>query len=185
MKTKKVPNRVLFLFGCIFALLGSFLLVKGMNDMIVSLRAEDWVSVPSTLETVVKEKHTSHGRHGSSTSYHVKPVYSYEYAGKTYRGKYIHPSYSGSNSDSQHALFKKLNKARQAHRKVLVRVNPENPEEAYLATRFDWASIQMPVFSLPFVAIGYGMLIWSWSLIRGRQKTIGDYLERRLTLPGH
>ncbi len=180
---KKTSNRVLLLVGGFFAAIGTFLLLKAGNEIMVTCQAQDWESVPATLESVVKDKHTSHGKRGTSTSYCVKPVYSYTYGGKTYQGKEIHPAYAGSNSNTQHSLFNKLNKARQAHQKVFVWVNPEDPEEAYLANGLDWGSFLLISFSFTFMAIGYGLLIFFWRQLSGWHINSLNYLEHRMTLP--
>ncbi len=184
MKTKTIPTWCVFLIAAGFGIAGLLVFLNGMDQIFLSLKAGSWSSVPALVENVSKD-YTFVGGRTPGRTLTINPVYSYEYEGKSYLGTKIHPSYLGSNAYKiQNALFNKLNQAKQTRKKILARVNPDDPQEAYLATKFDITDLALPIFSLPFMACGFVLFMAAWGSRKGRKRMIADYLERRMTLPG-
>lgn len=135
MKDKTGPG-CLGLFFMPFVLVGAGTFLYSAYYFIKSQQAKFWEEKVATIQFVDME----HGEDSST----IVAKYSYTVADKTYQGEKIGFGYSMNNIDNHGEIYDILSKAK----KVMVYVNPNDPNESVLTTGINDSLIGMFFFSI-------------------------------------
>lgn len=140
---------VYYLVGCLLlAALGA-----SLASVYQVIKAQDFVQVEGEIlgqDVSRVKRHT--GQHRMGRTKYLRVSYSYVFDGRTYEGDRIHPGTFGLSSGSDHKTY---GKRFATGTKVMVHVDPANPETAVLLTGFSNITILLGVISgfllLPFL----------------------------------
>lgn len=153
-KTKGVFLKLfLILFSLVFLSVG---VGFGYREVNQCRRVQTWIGVPAKIVSCRLKSHTSHGKHGSHTTWSPDVRFTYSVGGVDYTGdKLSNISVSSSDRRAQQA---KADRYRPGT-KVTVYYNPENPSESVIERITEVPLFMIGFFSL-FAIIGASMLIW-------------------------
>ena len=135
----------LFLVGCAF-------ISYGLGQMSKAKQSVNWPSVPGSVISSEKEKHTTTEESGSSkrtVTYYLAAInYEYQVDGKAYRSNRI--AFGGQNRNQTVTLLNKYPKGKS----VIVFYDPDDPEEASLEPGMKKGSYFTPIFGAVFALFG-------------------------------
>ncbi|MFM7181810.1 MAG: DUF3592 domain-containing protein [Verrucomicrobiales bacterium] len=165
------PRLIMIPFFSLFALAGTGILLGLIVPMWVNWwSAKSWAEVPGE---VIWSRIKSH-KGEDSTTYSAHVFYRYEFGGTTYRSdRTSFSKVNGSNSGAREQLANY-----PAGAVISVFVDPEKPEKSILRRTLG-GSAWFSLFPLPFMAVGFGGLIW---MLRGggkKEKTSATGGKRR------
>jgi hypothetical protein len=152
-------NGLLILFGLPFLLAGlAVLIASPLGTLWLHVQSGDWDQVPGRLHEVELVS----SRSSDSTTWRVRVRYDYEVAGRRYQGdRASYDTGSDNIGDDQQRLAERLEQIRRSGQPVMVWVNQANPAESLLVRELRWKKLLFTsVFSLIFVAVGGGMMLW-------------------------
>ena len=129
----KPPSKNALIWGSLFVLVGSVLLLLGGWSAKLGLETNNWPRVAATIvetKISVSEDHSGDSHHTSRhDSLYLTVAYAYEVGGRQYAAGGLERGALGSGSEYP---VRKLWGTLQEGRKVTVAVNPDDPTEAYL-----------------------------------------------------
>lgn len=124
-------------------------------------RVAGWADVPAQLEELAIDSHKwQQPGHGSRTGYRLVGRYRYQFAGNSYVSEQI--GYS-KGRDSQLAYYQqqlaRLQPYQQSQQPLLIKVNPQQPAEAYLLAELNLVPLLFGgVMGTGLLASGSGLL---------------------------
>ena len=174
-KNSKAGTGCLILFFGIFAAAGTLTLwMFTIRPFWGIVDGQSWVETPCTIVSSEVEVHLD----GEGNTYSIEIKYDYDFNGRPYRGERYHFMYGMSSS------------GRSGKQKVVDRypvglqtscyVDPDDPSEAVL-NRGLTADLWWGLFSLPFLAVGYGGLLYGTGIL-GKGKKSGAHEGERQAL---
>ena len=157
-------------FFAIFAIAGLAMLYPlGIRPIAKTLDARSWVEVPCRVLRSEVRSHDS----DDGTTYSIYILYSYDYDGCMYKADrydFVGGSSSGYRGKARVAA------EYEAMPNPVCYVNPRHPSEAVLKRGFH-AKLLLALFPLPFIAVGFGGMVYTW---RGK---IGGRKRRKPWMP--
>jgi hypothetical protein len=119
-------------------------------------RSASWESVPATVVSVEFKK----SRSKAGSTYDVSCVYRYRYHDHEYTSDRVGLDVGGSSDwDSNRRRYDTLAQHRELGRPFTARVNPGNPQEAFLFRETNWSMFLLPLFGAAFAVAGAWMLL--------------------------
>lgn len=168
MKFSKGKAIALIIGLMVFAL-GLLLCLLGISTASPTLFRQNWDHVEARVQSVGLKKCEEHIK--------VTTVYHYDVGGVAYAGTQIRPDYERTDFGADfRPLEQSLIKARDEHLPILVRVNPDDPHEAYLTLKPDIKGLGVFLFGVPFVLIGL-VIIYAACAAEDTTRAV-DYLDR-------
>lgn len=181
VRQKKMGGCIGYAFFAIFAAAGTaFFYFLSLAPLLGLFHARSWIEVPCRVLT--SEVAESSGDDGST--YRVAITYSYDFGGRSYTGDRYDFSIGSSSGYRR--------KAEVVERyppgiETTCFADPEKPERS-VVNRSPGLFLLWGLFPLPFMAVGYGGLLWmlfSQGLRRPRagERTLGAQAARRDAVP--
>lgn len=171
--------------GCMILFFGAFAAAGSFTFWMFTIRpfwgiasAQRWVETPCTIVSSEIEVHD--GDDGDTYSIEIK--YDYEYDGRPYRGERYHFMYgmSSSGRSGKQEVVKRYPVGLQ----TTCYVDPNDPSEAVL-NRGLTADLWWGLFSLPFLAVGYGGLLYGTGILgKGRKSAVPEDRRQALSSSG-
>lgn len=161
----------LLLFALPFAGVGIFMGGLMVRTLLKAQAVERWMDLPATVLEVDLKKH-----HGSdSTTYQVTARYRYEVNGQSHESTRVGLQGGSDNIGSwQQDQYRRLAPMLLQPGAVRCRVNPADPDEAYLIPGLRWGMVFFHAgFALVFGGVGIGLIIGTLRSWR-RQQRGGD-----------
>lgn len=134
-------------YGCATLFIAPFLLLgvgtflypiyEGARGLVMN----DWKEVEATIQDV---KMITTNNHKGGSSEKVVPIYEYKYNGVTYKSSEVAPGYGSNNTEAHEDLYELLRKSK----KIIVRVNPDNPTQAVIVKDINMSTIGIFLFSI-------------------------------------
>lgn len=158
---KKMPGCIGYGFFGLFAAVGTVLFYfLSVSPLVRIYEARSWIEVPCRiLSSEVAESHSDDG-----TTYRVAITYDYGFGGRSYTGdRYDFSIGSSSGYDRKATIVERY----PAGLATACYVDPEEPSESVI-DRSPGAYLLWGLFPLPFMAVGYGGLLWL--LVPGRTR---------------
>ena len=149
----KPPGCGIFLFGCAFLGMGLLFLVIMTRDAYLSLRTLLWTETPCRIEA----SGVSIRPDGDGPRHVFEVRYTYAVRGLDRTGTQVSVGYSGG-TDASAAQRLSLRYPEGETRTCWV--DPKDPGSAVLLRSSPWKALQ-PLFPLPFIAVGAGVLWFS------------------------
>ncbi|MCK5000544.1 MAG: DUF3592 domain-containing protein [Anaerohalosphaera sp.] len=142
------------LFFLVFAGMGSFFMVLTVRDYLKTLDAASWDKTQCTIvESSVDEDFSD-----NNDPFVFKVTYRYEYQGSQYSCNVYRRSYGG---DDDYAKANRKLVDYPADKQAFCYVNPANPRQAVLKKE-SLASGFIILFPVPFMAVGFGGIYFTW-----------------------
>ena len=141
------------LFGLPFLLAGLFILYLATSWWIDYFAIGSWERVPMDIVSVEFKEYSGE----DSDSYKVLCNYAYTFKEKSYKGDRVNIE-SGSSGSSRHEeRYEQILEYKNAGRKFIGLVNPDNPNHAIMYREVGMGMILMIPFGLIFAAVGAGI----------------------------
>lgn len=156
----------LIVFSLPFAAVGVGMGVWLASTVLTYFSARSWVETPARIVRADLKVH----RGKKSTSYEVVTEYTYDYAGRQYKGSRVGLAGGADNIGSfQQNAYQELSGYQKSGKPFRCYVNPARPEEALLYRDLRWeiAAMQM-LFAVVFGGVGFGLL--TFAVVTWRQQ---------------
>lgn len=151
-------------FGLIFSSAGLFFFwIGSLQPILKSLEARDWVEHPCVIENSYVKTH----RGSDGNTYSVQIYFRYEWDGVSHLSKsYSFSDFASSGRRSKEEIVRQYPIGSQA----VCFVNPENPGEAVIHREMDRFYFLVGGFTLLFVFVGFGVIIFAFFLGKSQAK---------------
>lgn len=147
------------LFGLIFVLIGlGVLIASPLHTLWLHLDSSDWASVPAHIEQLsLAHKRDSDG----GDQYRVTARYRYSWQGRDHVGARVSYDSGWDSLESEHrARYRYLNSYYSKGQPIMIRVNPDAPQQAWLLRELRWKRLSfMGLSALVFIGAG-AAIIW-------------------------
>lgn len=150
--------------GCVILFFGLFAAAGSFTFWMFTIRpfwgiyqAQSWAETPCTIVSSEVEVHA-----GDGDTYSIEIKYDYTFDGRPHRGERYHFMYGASSSGrkGKQAVVDRYPRGLQ----TTCYVDPDDPSQAVL-NRGLTADLWWGLFSLPFLAVGYGGLLYGTGLL--------------------
>ncbi len=156
-------------FISIFFLVGLGLLSHGVRAFYRGRQALSWPVVEGRLLECSLQENSD----GESTTWEVQVRYSYSVEDREFEGKRVAFGYSGSSTREEHqGIYEKL----QSGSGVMVRYQPDNPNDSVLAAGFNRSTFLILAFAVTWLLFTTGFTIL-WTTASGRDARILEQIE--------